>query len=57
MTREPNHADALHLVRNQRIGCGPAGEHQNGEKLSLKQSLKEKKVRHLIYFYPKETRS
>ena len=26
---------------------------QNGEKLSLKQSLKEKKTWHLIYFYPK----
>jgi peroxiredoxin Q/BCP len=26
---------------------------QNGEKFSLKQSLKEKKVWHLIYFYPK----
>ena len=26
---------------------------QNGEKFSLKQSLKEKKVPHLIYFYPK----
>jgi peroxiredoxin Q/BCP len=26
---------------------------QNGEKFSLKQSLKEKKVSHLIYFYPK----
>ena len=26
---------------------------QNGEKFSLKQSLKEKKVWHLLYFYPK----
>lgn len=26
---------------------------QNGEELSLKKSLKEKKVWHLIYFYPK----
>ena len=26
---------------------------QNGEKFSLKQSLKERKVWHLIYFYPK----
>jgi peroxiredoxin len=30
---------------------------QNGEKFSLKKSLKEKKVWHLIYFYPEETRS
>ena len=26
---------------------------ENGEKLSLKKSLKEKKAWHLLYFYPK----
>ena len=30
---------------------------QNGEPFTLSKSLKQRKVWHLIYFYPKETRS
>ena len=30
---------------------------QNGEPFKLSKSIKERKVRRLIYFYPEETRS